>query len=116
MVIGLKYGKRDPGDNAATEKTRAMVQNLLVEFTQCHGSINCTELLGYDISNRGEYKKARTDGLFFTKCPVLVRDTADIFEQLLWYRKQVKPGKGDGSGSERLKKQQLNRIIPVKGK
>lgn len=58
MVIGLKYGKRDPGDNAATEKTRAMVQNLLVEFTQCHGSINCTELLGYDLSDPGKYEKA----------------------------------------------------------
>lgn len=58
MVIGLKYGKGDPGDNAATEKTRAMVQNLLVEFTQCQGSINCTELLGYDLSDPGKYEKA----------------------------------------------------------
>jgi hypothetical protein len=65
---------------------------------------------------RENVKKARTNGLFFTKCPVLVRDIADIFEQLLWYRKQVKPGKAHGSGSGRLKKQQLNRIIPVKGK
>lgn len=80
----------DPGDNAATEKTRALVLDFIVDFTQRHGSINCIELLGYDLSDPGRYEKTRSGGLFFTKCPELVLDAACILERFLWYRKPVK--------------------------
>ena len=53
MVIGLKYGKTKRGDDAATEKTRALVRKFIHEFTQRNGSINCTELLGYNLSKPG---------------------------------------------------------------
>ena len=32
MVIGLKYGKTQAGDDAATEKTRALVRQFMQEF------------------------------------------------------------------------------------
>lgn len=34
MVIGLKYGKTIQGDDAATEKTRALVREFMQEFTK----------------------------------------------------------------------------------
>ena len=46
MVIGLKYGMTEPGDDAATEKIRELVREFMQEFTERHGSVNCTELLG----------------------------------------------------------------------
>jgi C_GCAxxG_C_C family probable redox protein len=51
MVIGFKYGKTKQGDDAATDKTRARVRKFLQEFHERHGSVNCTELLGYNIGN-----------------------------------------------------------------
>ena len=83
MVIGLKYGKTEAGDEAATEKTRALVRQFLHEFTEKNGSVNCRELLGYDLSNADEYEKARERELFETKCPELVRDAAVILEKIL---------------------------------
>ncbi len=74
MVIGLKYGKTKEGDDAATEKTRALVRKFMQEFTEHHGSVNCTELLGYNLSNPAEYEKARDSKLFVTRCPELVGD------------------------------------------
>ena len=53
------------------------------EFTERNGSVNCTELLGYDLSNPDEYEKARDSRLFVTKCPELVRDAAAILEKIL---------------------------------
>jgi C_GCAxxG_C_C family probable redox protein len=83
MVIGLAYGKTKEGDDAATEKTRALVRESLQEFTARHGSVNCTELLGYNLSNPVGYEKAREMKLFTTKCPALVRDAAVILEKIL---------------------------------
>ena len=83
MVIGLKYGKTKAGDEAATEKTRALVRQFVGEFTAKNGSVNCTELLGYDLSKPAEFEEARKSGLFMTKCPALVRDAADILEKIV---------------------------------
>jgi C_GCAxxG_C_C family probable redox protein len=83
MVIGLKYGKAKMGDDRATDKTRSLVREFLQEFTACHGSVNCTELLGYNLNNPIEYEEARERKLFVTKCPELVRDAAAILEKRL---------------------------------
>jgi len=83
MVIGLRYGKTRVGDDAATDQTRLLVSEFLEEFTQRHGSVNCTELLGYNLGNASEYQNAREKKLFVTKCPELVRDAAAILEEIL---------------------------------
>ena len=83
MVIGLRYGKTEPGDDAATEKTRALVRQFILAFTQKNGSVNCTELLGYNLSKTDEFEKAREQKLFVTKCPELVRDAIEILEKIL---------------------------------
>ena len=83
LVIGLKYGKKNKGDDAATEKTRGLVREFIREFTVHHGSVNCTELLGYNLSDPEDYEKARVSRLFVTKCPELVRDAASILEKIL---------------------------------
>ena len=83
LVIGLKYGKAKQGDDAATDKTRTIVREFMKEFTKRHGSVNCTELLGFNLSNPDEYEKAHEMKLFMTKCPDLVRDAAAILEKKL---------------------------------
>jgi C_GCAxxG_C_C family probable redox protein len=83
MVIGLKYGKTEAADEAATQKTRALVRQFIHEFTEKNGSVNCTELLGYDLSDPQAYAEARDSGLFLSKCPLLVRDAANILEKIL---------------------------------
>jgi C_GCAxxG_C_C family probable redox protein len=83
MVIGLKYGKTIQGDNAATEKSRALVREFMQEFTARYGSVNCTELLGYNLSIPDEYERARESRLFVTKCPELVTGAVTILEKIL---------------------------------
>jgi C_GCAxxG_C_C family probable redox protein len=83
MVIGLAYGKTVEGDDAATGKTRALVRRFIDEFTAKNGSVNCTELLGYNLSRPDEYAAAQESGIFIGKCPLLVRDAADILENIL---------------------------------
>ncbi|MDD1683944.1 MAG: C-GCAxxG-C-C family protein [Methanoregula sp.] len=83
MVIGLKYGKTEAGDETATGKTRALTRQFIKEFTEKNGSVNCSVLLGYDLSDIPAYAAAKDSDLFVTKCPVFVRDAADILERIL---------------------------------
>jgi C_GCAxxG_C_C family probable redox protein len=67
LVIGLKYGKIDAFDTAASEKTRALVREFIREFTARNDSVNCTEILGYNLSIPEEHEQARKEDLFMTR-------------------------------------------------
>lgn len=83
MVIGMKYGRTRADDPAAKERTYAKVAEFLDEFKKRHASINCTELLGCDLSDPKELERARSGGIMKAKCPGFVRDACEILEKVL---------------------------------
>ncbi len=83
MVIGLEYGKTQAEDEQTKEKAYSLVQEFIAEFQARNGSIVCNELLDCDISVPEEKMLAAEKGLFTTLCPKLVRDAAEIIEQML---------------------------------
>jgi C_GCAxxG_C_C family probable redox protein len=60
LVIGLKYGKTKQGDDAATEKTRALVREFMQEFTQRHGSVNCRNCSAITLATRMSMRRHAT--------------------------------------------------------
>ena len=83
MVIGLKYGMTKAKDEGARDKTYELVREFVAKFKSRHGSIRCRELLGCDLSNDEGLTTAREKGLFDTLCPQLVRDAAEILEEIV---------------------------------
>jgi C_GCAxxG_C_C family probable redox protein len=83
MVIGLKYGAIDAEDKETKEKAYALVREFVDRFTSRHGSIACQDLLGCDISKSEGEKVAREQKLFETICPKLVKDAAELLEEML---------------------------------
>ena len=86
MVIGLKHGQVNLADEESREKTYKLVKGFIDRFTAIHGSIECRELIGYDLSNSAELKSARESGVFQNKCPSFVYDSARILEDVLHLR------------------------------
>ena len=86
MVIGLKHGQADLTDEESRQETHRLVKKFIDRFTALHGSIECKELIGYDLSNSGELKSARESGVFQNKCPSFVYDSACILEDVLHVR------------------------------
>jgi C_GCAxxG_C_C family probable redox protein len=82
MVIGLKCGKATAGDDAAKERTYALVQEFITKFRAKNGSINCTELLRYDLRDPGQRKEAHESNTVGTKCSEFARDAAEILENI----------------------------------
>lgn len=86
MVLGLKHAVKDGGDSATKQKVHRLTQELFSRFQAKHGSILCRELLGCDLSTEVGFRKAHDTGLYRTICPNLVKDAAEIAEDLLTNR------------------------------
>jgi C_GCAxxG_C_C family probable redox protein len=83
LVIGLKHGRIRAEDNAARDKTYALVQEFIARFTARHGEIKCRDLLGCDIGTPEGQKQAEERKLHQTKCEDYVRDAAALLEEML---------------------------------
>lgn len=81
LVIGLKYGPENPEDGEIKAQNYKIAQNFISEFKSRNGSINCTELISYDLSDESQLDLARQSGVFETTCPKYVRDAVEILEQ-----------------------------------
>ena len=88
MVIGLRRGKTVADDDEAKEACYNLAREFVAQFEARNGAITCKELLGYDISIPGEKEMAKEQGLFDTRCPELVRDAAEILEQIVVAREK----------------------------
>ncbi len=83
LVLGLQYGSILSNDDAARFRTYQRVQALIHRFREVHRSINCPDLLGYNLSDPVQFQMAGETGLFTQRCPVFVRDSAQILAELL---------------------------------
>lgn len=83
LVIGLKHGRCRVEDEAAREKTYALVHELIARFRERHGSIICRELLGVDLSTAAGHDEAKRRGAFTELCPRFVAGAVEILEAIL---------------------------------
>lgn len=85
MVIGLKYGRGMNEPEEVQEKTFKIVNEFIEKFVAKHGTTECKELIGYDLTNPREQVMALENGVYETICPKLVKSAAELLEILLGY-------------------------------
>jgi C_GCAxxG_C_C family probable redox protein len=83
MVLGLQYGSASSSDDTARSYTYQRVHDLIDRFKEIHGSIQCADLLGYDLSDPQQLQTVIEKGLFSQLCPILVRDAAQILVEII---------------------------------
>ncbi len=83
MVLGMHAC----GDNCNTGRGRKKIFSMVREFTtrfeKRNGSTRCKDLLGCDISTADGMKEAQDRNLFKTTCAEMVRNAAEILEEML---------------------------------
>jgi C_GCAxxG_C_C family probable redox protein len=82
MVLGLRHCSADCNTRAGRAEVYRRVVDFADRFRQRNGSISCRELLGCDISTPEGMKQAQEQNLFKTRCVQMVRDAADILEEM----------------------------------
>ena len=83
MVLGMKYGQFDLSDNESRAKSGSMAVKFLDEFEKRKGSYVCRDILGCDLRTEEGSNYARSNGLFRTLCPEMVRTAAEILTEML---------------------------------
>jgi C_GCAxxG_C_C family probable redox protein len=83
MVLGLKYAGADCDKRDRRDAVYAALAQFVQKFEERNRVVVCKELLGCDISKPAGAQKATREGLFRSICPNLVRDAAEILEEML---------------------------------
>jgi len=83
MAIGAKYGRINPDDSDARDKTYSLIETFNQRFIEMHGSLNCKELLGVDLKTPEGAEEAEQGAYFEKKCGKYVDDAAAILNELL---------------------------------
>jgi C_GCAxxG_C_C family probable redox protein len=83
MTIGLRYAKTKVGEDDKKAEGYSLVQEFTLQFEALHGSIDCKELLGVDLSTPEGIREAEARGLFQTSCAAFVKDAVLILEDIL---------------------------------
>jgi len=83
MSLGLKYGRTEDSDLDAKAETTRLVREFIERFEAKNGSIACRDLIGCEIDTPEKVKDAKEKQLFVTICRPVVRDAAEILEELL---------------------------------
>lgn len=83
MALGLAFGMQDASDQAAKERTYALVAEASRRFRERTGALSCRDLLGVDLGTPEGLQAARDRNLFATQCAGYIRIAAEIVEQML---------------------------------
>ena len=83
IVIGLRYSRITAEDKTAKEKTYAVVGEFLKQFEQRNGSVKCTRLLGYNLSDPQQVAEVKKNKVVMARCPAFVRDAVELIETLV---------------------------------
>ena len=81
IAIGQKYGSNKP-ILEEREKASSLALRFYDRFQKEHGSVFCRDLVGYDLTDPEELKKAWDSNVFISKCLHFVEKAVEILIDL----------------------------------
>lgn len=82
LVIGLKYGQKEPSDAQAKQNCNLKTEEFIEAFRARKGAICCRDVLGCDLSKPGGREWAAKLNLFDTVCADAVKSAILLLEEL----------------------------------
>jgi len=83
MVIGLKFGKVTPEDNAARDRSYNAVTEFSKRFTTKFGSLYCRDILGVDNSTPEGREYIHSHHITDEICPHILESAVEMVEQII---------------------------------
>ncbi len=83
MVLGLIYGQNEAHESEKKALTYLKVKEFARRFREINGTINCSQLLNYELGDEAQLNAARQAGVFKTKCSQYIIDAVRILEEML---------------------------------
>lgn len=83
MVLGLKYGQSVDYDKYSKARNYLSVNEFAARFRKLNGTINCSELIGYNLGDEAQLMAAREANIWESKCVKYIKDSVSILEEML---------------------------------
>jgi len=93
MALGLRCGG---AESEAKEETCRLVNRFVGKFRERHGSLECRDLIGCDLSTEEGRQQAHDKDTHNTVCTGLVRDAVEIVEELIGEGAEFRTGDNPG--------------------
>ncbi len=81
MGLGLVFGRNTVEDS--TQICYAAVTEFFKAFKDLHGSLNCKDLIGYDLGVAEELEKFRNENPGYEKCARFSMDAASMVQEII---------------------------------
>ncbi|MDD8020310.1 MAG: C-GCAxxG-C-C family protein [Acidobacteriota bacterium] len=83
LVISLHFGRSQADDKAAKDLTYSLAQKFCRRFTELHGSINCSDLIGCSLKTPQGLALANEHDLFDKYCTGFIEDSCRLLEEII---------------------------------
>ncbi len=83
IILGLRYGVENAGEQEGKLKLRMILDKFSEEFSDQYHSLECKGILGMDVSNKIELETLREKNVFKEYCPRVVESSAEIVKRML---------------------------------
>jgi C_GCAxxG_C_C family probable redox protein len=83
MVLGLALCDASCVEPKRRATIATATSEFMAEFRERCGALDCTEIIGYDLSTPEGLRAAKEQGLFASVCAPVVRHAAEILEEML---------------------------------
>jgi C_GCAxxG_C_C family probable redox protein len=83
LIIGLNFGRSRAEDKASKDLTYTLAQKFCHRFTELHGSINCSDLIGCSLKTPQGLALANEKDLFEKYCTGFVEDACRLLEEII---------------------------------
>ncbi|MDR2866248.1 MAG: C-GCAxxG-C-C family protein [Methanomassiliicoccaceae archaeon] len=83
IALGIKYGNHRLNDMDQKLTVTLKRDELVRRFKEEHGSVDCPEILGYDLRDPIQRQNARDNRAIDNKCPMFCRTAARLLNELL---------------------------------
>jgi C_GCAxxG_C_C family probable redox protein len=83
LVLGFKANEDEADTQKAMEDSIDLVDTFMTRFTESHGSLDCKDLLGLDLSTEEGRRINDEDHVSAITCPAFVRTAAQILDDMM---------------------------------
>lgn len=83
LVLGFLANRDEPDPEKAMEASFELVDRFMNRFAERHGSLDCKDLIGIDLSTEAGRRVNQEEKVTKTTCPEFVKTAAEILDEMM---------------------------------
>lgn len=83
IALGMQFGNASAGEFEQKNLMNGKVKAFQEAFSERLGSLECRDLIGFDMAVEGDFEKAQESGVILERCPGCCLTAIELVQELL---------------------------------